>query len=115
MNELVQSIFKDFQVNGVSIPVSFLFYVGHDEPYITYQFVDSDSSLSGDNDLIGYVVYYDFDIFSKGNYTDIVESVKSLLKKNDFIWQPSKSGPDMYEPDTGYYHKTLNFAYIKEL
>lgn len=114
MNELIQSIFTDFTVDGVSIPVKFLFYEGHGEPYITYQQIDADNSLSGDDDLIGYVDYYDFDIFSKGNYVNIMESVKFLLKQNGFIWQPSRSGPDMYEPDTGYYHKTLNFAYMRE-
>lgn len=114
MNELIQSVFTDFEVDGVSIPVKFLFYEGHGEPYITYQQIDADNSLSGDDDLIGYVDYYDFDIYSKGNYVDIIKSVKLLLKQNGFIWEPSRSGPDMYETDTGYYHKTLNFAYMRE-
>lgn len=114
MNELIQTIFTGFEVNGVAIPVKFMFYVGHGEPYVTYQQIDADNSLSGDDDLIGYVDYYDFDVFSKGNYTEIIKSVKELLKENGFVWQPSRSGPDMYEPDTGYYHKTLNFAYMRE-
>lgn len=114
MNELIQTIFEDFEVNGVSVPVKYLVYVGHGEPYITYQQIDANNSISGDDDLIGYVDYYDFDIFSKGNYVEILESVKRLLKQNNFVWQPSRSSPDMYETDTGYYHKTLNFAYMKE-
>jgi len=114
MNELIKTIFTDFTVDGVNIPVKFLFYEGHGEPYITYQQIDADNSLSGDDDLIGYVDYYDFDIYSKGNYTNIIESVKSLLKQNGFIWQPSRSSPDFYETDTGYYHKTLNFAYMRK-
>lgn len=114
MNELIHSIFSDFEVDGVNVPVKYMFYEGHGEPYVTYQQIDADNSLSGDDDLIGYVDYYDFDIYSKGNYLNIVENVKSLLKQNDFVWQPSRTGPDLYEPDTGYYHKTLNFAYMKE-
>lgn len=114
MNELIKTIFTDFTVDGVAIPVKFLRYEGHGQPYITYQQVDADNSLSGDDDLIGYVDYYDFDIYSKGNYTKIIESVKALLKQNDFIWQPSRSSADLYENDTGYYHKTLNFAFLRE-
>lgn len=114
MNELITSIFTDFEVDGVSIPVNFLFYKGHGEPYITYQQIDAANSLSGDDDLIGYVDYYDFDIYSKGNYVKIIESVKQLLKQNGFVWQPSRSSADFYETDTGYYHKTLNFAYMRE-
>lgn len=114
MNELIKTIFTDFTVDGVVIPVKFLRYEGHGQPYITYQHVDADNSLSGDDDLIGYVDYYDFDIYSKGNYTKIIKEVKALLKQNGFVWQPSRSSADLYEDDTGYYHKTLNFAFLKE-
>lgn len=114
MNELIKSIFNDFTVDGVIIPVKFLFYEGHGEPYVTYQQIDADNSLSGDDDLIGYVDYYDFDVYSKGNYIGIVDSIKKLLKQNGFVWQPSRSSADFFETDTGYYHKTLNFGYIRE-
>ena len=115
MNELIQSIFQDFTVDGVSIPVIFLFYKGHGEPYITYMQQDANQSLSGDDDLIGYVDYYDFDVYSKGNFLNIIESVKQILKENGFVWQPSRSSQDFYETDTGYYHKTLNFAIYREV
>ena len=114
MNELIESIFENFTVDGVEIPVSFLFYEGHGESYVTYMQQDADGSISGDDDLIGYVDYYDFDVYSKGNYSNIIESLKSLLKNNGFVWQPSRTSQDFYETDTGYYHKTLNFAIFKE-
>lgn len=114
MNSLIETIFKDFQVNGKDIPVSFLRYTGKSTTYITYQLTDMDNSFSGDDELLGYVDYYDFDIYSKGNYFPIVESVKNLMKQNGFIWQPSKSSGDLYEDDTGYYHKTLCFAIERE-
>ena len=114
MNELIQSIFRNFTVNGVQIPVKFMHYQGHGEPYITYMNQDMDGSLSGDDDLISYVDYYDFDVYSKGNFFPIIESVKQKLKENGFVWQPSRSSIDFYEPDTGYYHKTLNFAIFRE-
>lgn len=110
MNELIENIFDNFKVDGVDIPVKFLRYNGKNTTYITYMQVDADNALSADNDLINYVDYYDFDIYSKGDYTDIVEAVKTLLKENNFVWQPSRSSADMFEDDTGYYHKTLNFA-----
>lgn len=114
MNELIETIFAGFSVDGVVIPVAYMYYQGHGEPYIVYMEVDADNSLSGDDDLIGYVEYYDFDIYAKGNYTQIVDEVKRLLKQNGFVWQLSKSSADMYEVETGYYHKTLNFAIMRE-
>ena len=114
MNELIESIFQNFTVDGVAIPVSYMFYEGHGEPYVVYMQQDADGSLSGDDELLGYVDYYDFDVYSKGNYTKIIESVKALLKANNFVFQPSRTSQDFYEVETGYYHKTLNFAILKE-
>ena len=114
MNALIESIFSNFTVDGVAIPVSFMFYEGHGEPYVVYMQQDADNSYSGDDALLGYVDYYDFDVYAKGNYNKIIEQVKQLLTENGFVWQPSRSSADMYEVDTGYYHKTLNFAILRE-
>lgn len=113
MNELIEEIFENFNVDSVTIPVSFIQYNGHSETYITYSESNIDTSFYSDDDLQNYVDYYDFDIYSKGNYLKIVESVKNLLEQNGFEWQPSQTSSDLYEADTGYYHKTLCFAYIR--
>jgi len=114
MNELIESILSDFTVDGVSVPVAYMYYQGHGEPYIVYMQQDADNALSGDDELLAYVDYYDFDVYAKGNYHDIVRELKQILKDNGFVWQVSRSSADMYETDTGYYHKTLNFAIYKE-
>ena len=33
-----------------------------------------------------------------------------LTEANDWTWQPNRDGPDLYDVDTGYYHKTICFA-----
>lgn len=113
MNELIQTIFSNFTVDGVQIPVAFLRYDGNATTYITYQSVDANNTLSGDDKLMNYVEYYDFDIFSKGNYFNIINSVKETLENNGFRWQPSLSSGDLFEDDTGYFHRTLNFSIIR--
>jgi hypothetical protein len=114
MNELIEQILANFTVDDTPIPVSYMFYEGHGEPYVVYMQENADNSLSGDDELIGYVDYYDFDVYAKGNYNNIVKSLKQILVANGFVWQPSRSSADMYETETEYYHKTLNFAYLKE-
>lgn len=120
MKKLIKSIFENFMVGDNPVPISFLFYDGDSQDYVTYMQTDIDNSMSCDDELVGYVEYYDFDVYTHknglfgGDYTDIVESIKKLLKENGFVWQPSRSSADMYETDTGYYHKTLNFAILKE-
>lgn len=115
MNELIEQLFDGFTVDGQEIPVSFLFYEGHGEPYVTYMQEDADRSFSGDDSLLGYVAYYDFDVYSKGNYFPIIEAIKSILFANGFVWQPSRSSGDFFEADTGYYHRTISFAIPKEV
>jgi hypothetical protein len=114
MNELIKSIFAGFMVGGVSIPVKYMFYMGHGEPYIVYMQMDADNVLRGDDALVGYADYYDFDVYSKGNIQQIIEQTIELLENNGFVWRPERSSQDMYEVDTGYYHKTLNFSYLRE-
>lgn len=114
MNELIETIFKDFTVDNVTIPVVYLYYEGHGEPYVVYGNQDANNSLSGDDRLMGWVAYYDFDVYSKGNFFNIIKAVREKLEANDFVYQPSRCSADMYETDTGYYHKTLNFAFLKE-
>lgn len=114
MNRLIESIFDGFSVGGINIPISYMYYMGHGEPYIVYMGVWVDNVLRGDDSLIAYGDYYDFDVYAKGNYKEIVEAVITLLEQNGFVWKPEKSGRDMYDPDTGYYHKTINFIYLRE-
>ena len=109
-NTLIEQLFADFTVNTVKIPVSFLRYDGKETTYITYQQTDSNDPFSGDDELQNYVDFYDFDIYSEGNYLPIVEAVKTLLTDNGFRWQPTRSSGDLYEDETKLFHKTLSFS-----
>ena len=111
MNAIIEQLFTNFKVNGVSIPVALIYYDGHGEPYVVYRHYDKDNSYSSDDEISGYVTYYDFDVYSKGNILPIIKAIKSTLKQAGWTWQPRRDSPDMYEADTGYYHKTICFAY----
>lgn len=114
-HELITSIMKNFTVAGKEIPVKYMYYLGNGEPYIVWMEENLDMSYSGDDDLLGVVEYYDFDVYSKENFLEIVEKLKELLKGYNFRWQPSRSSADMFETDTRYYHKTISFAIHKSL
>ena len=111
MNEQIETLFKDFTVNGVSIPVSLLFYEGHGEPYVIYMQYDKDNSYSSEDEISGYVTYYDYEVYSKSNYLEIIEQIKTILKSAGWTWQPRRDSPDFFDKDTGYFHKTICFAY----
>lgn len=110
MNNLIEKTLKGFTVNGKEIPVKFLRYNGNEETYITYMEADAESTLHGDDELLNYIEYYDFDIYTKGNYRPIIKALKGLLTSVGFMWEPDRSSADMYEDDTKFYHKTLCFS-----
>lgn len=114
-HERIKSILNNFSVEGISIPVAFMYYEAHSEPYIVWMQQDESNSYSGDDELLGVVEYYDFDVYSKGNYLTIIERLKAILQQNGFKYQPSRSSADLYETDTGYYHRTINFAILKNI
>ena len=111
---VITRLLSDFRVNDVPIPVKFMRYDGHEDSYVTWMHMDSDRPLDADDELIAQVDYFDFDVYSKGNFVGIIEELKNILKENGFVFSVSRSGPDFYENDTGYYHKTLCFLYLKE-
>ena len=115
MNDLIERIFENFEVNGQEIPVSFLIYDGKATTYVVYQQTDANNSLAANDDLINYVEFYDFNVYSTGNYFPIIAKIKEKMLENGFIWQPSRDSGDMYESGTGYYHKTICFAIEREV
>ena len=110
MNEEIERIFNGFTVDGTEISVNFMFYDGDDDAWIIYSNADNYHSYSGDDELLGYVTYYDFEIYSKGNFLNIITAVKALLKENGWSFQPALSSQEDYDRDTRVYSKTLCFA-----
>ena len=99
---LIKNIFKDFEV-----PVEFIRYSGKEKTYITYTFTDDRPGIVADDKEILSITSIDIDMFSDGNYLDLEEKIERIMIENNFI--RVGSSPDMYEEDTGLYHKTIEF------
>lgn len=104
-NAEIETLLSDFEV-----PVAFLHYRGTEETYIVYTQTDKDGSFAGEDKLQGYIVYYDFDVYSKGNYLSLIQDIRDIFEGAGWTYQPSRDSADQYEVDTGYYHKTICFA-----
>lgn len=109
-NTEIESLFADYDV-----PVSWIYYDGDEDTYITYQQTDKGSPYSAEDGLRGYVLYYDFDVFSKGNYFDIIDDIITIMTDAGWVYQPGDDGPDLFEKDTGMFHKTISFAKESEV
>lgn len=110
LNEEVEIILTALRVNKKPVDYAYLFYNGHADEYIVYTQSDTTNSYSSDDDIAGVVAVYDFDVYSKGNYSGIANALKRDLRQAGWTWQPNRDSQDLYDVDTGYYHKTFAFA-----
>lgn len=109
-NEEIETTLED-----LGVPVAFMFYDGDAETYVTYMQLDKDGVLAGDDAILGCVEFYDFDVYSKGNYLEVISRLIDLLTAAGWTYQPSRDSPDLYERDTKYYHKTICLAKESEV
>ncbi len=108
MNEELKTLFGDgINVNGEVIPIAHLIYEGKSKRFITWTMLDETPILSANDEQLFSVCSVDIDIFSNSNYLDIIKEIKQLMKNNEWVW--TGDSPEMYEEDTGLYHKTCTF------
>ena len=97
-------------LSPLNIPVSFQKYSGEAIEYITFHnyftggeaFDDDQESLTGN--------YIQVDIWTKTDYTKIVDRTRELLTEKGF---KRLNEFDLYEDDTKTYHKVMKFYYMK--
>ena len=109
-NQEIESVLSD-----IGVPIAFMFYDGDEDTYITYMQLDKDNALFADDEIVGCVQYYDFDVYSKGNYLSVVNALIDKMTAAGWTYQPSRDSPDLYERDTKYYHKTICIAKESEV
>ena len=93
-------------LGGIGVPISFQNYTGKANTYITFfTYLDRPESHADDEELTtGH--YVQVDVWSKSDYTDIVNTIHQRMlavgfNKRDFY--------DLYEQDLGIYHKAMRF------
>lgn len=93
------------------MPVCFQKYTGKAHTYITFhEYIESGEGFEDDIEVFtGH--YVQVDVWSKGDYTDLVKAIKKLLIAVGF---KRLDEADLYEEDTGLYHKGMRFFYLEE-
>lgn len=92
--------------------VYFLHANNANAPYVEYEIIDEYGEEFAENKEIATVYLVQVDIFSKGDYTNLENKTKEKMISAGF----SRSmAADLYEEDTGLYHKAMRFIYTTEL
>ena len=108
MNEELKLILGDELIIGDDpIPIAHLRYKGDSKKFVTWTITGEAPVLSANDEDLCSLVSVDVDVFSDGNYLDIEKQIKKIMKQNDWVWV--EDSEEMYEEDTGLYHKTCSF------
>ena len=108
MNDEIERIFDNFTVDNQVIPVEFMDYKGSEETYIVYFSDGENGTFYGDDKVLASENTYDFNIYTKGNYLNILKEVKRKLYDNGWNWD--EDSEDLYEEDTHFFHKVTTWS-----
>lgn len=114
MNEELKLIFGEkLNIGGKKIPVAHLRYKGNSKTFVTWTITGEAPALSANDEDLCSICSVDVDVFSDSNYLDIEKEIKQKMKNNDWVWV--EDSEEMYEEDTGLYHKTCSFEKERNL
>ena len=114
MTEDIESIFQGkIKVGNKEIPIQFMEYEGKNDDYIVY-YNDGNIPFFSNEDKVEYSKNsIEFNIYTKGNYLDIVVELKKIMKENDYDWIGDDG--DLYEADTKYHHFVVTFEKLRRI
>ena len=108
MNEEIKLILgESLSIAGDEVPVAHLKYKGTSKKYITWTITSEAPALFANDEVLYSICSLDIDVFSEGNYLDIIKEIKRKMKNNEWVW--TEDSEEMYEEDTKLYHKTCSF------
>ena len=114
MNSEVKNILgEEITIKNKVVPVAHLRYKGNSKTFITWAILSEKPILCGDDEPIYSVVSVDIHIYSNGNYRELITEIKRMMKENGWLWV--EDSPEMYEYDTGLYHRTITFEKERSL
>lgn len=91
----------------LDVPVAHLKYEGKKKTYVVWTLLPEIPSFSYEDEIQYSLCTVDIDIYSESNYLNIMSSIKKIMKNNGWIWK--EDSEEMYEEDTGLYHRTSTF------
>lgn len=106
MNKLIIETLKP-----LNVPVSFASYNNTADTYIVFLEYNQAPFYNADNKEQYTKHFIQMDVFSNGNYIDLVKDIKSRMKQAGF---GRMFESETYEEEMQKFRKTLRFSYISK-
>lgn len=97
----------------LGVPVAFQEYTGKSVPvWVTFFFYNQFPDEFADDSEIAIFNGVQIDVWARGDYSQTVEGIMAAMRKAGWRWSGNY---DLYEQDTGIYHKVMRFNYSNSL
>ena len=106
----VDSLLKA-ELEKLGVPVERLKYGGKAACFIVYQLVVGRDTFFSDDEEGAQEFTYQVHVYSKTDYIDILQRLKTALKAAGFY--AITIDAETYEQDTGYYHVPVEIKYME--
>jgi len=105
MNKLIVDTLKP-----LNVPIAFQKYSGTASTYITFFIYNEQGEAWADDAEIQTGYYVQVDVWSKSDYTTVVNDVITAMQNEGFI---RTYASDLYESAANIYHKAIRFNYMR--
>lgn len=108
IKQFVRQVLSDAEILNLTADkkVYFLHATSPNAPYVEYEIFDEFGEEWAENKEIATNYYIQVDIFSKTDYSSLEDMVKQKMASTGFN---RSMAADLYEQDTGLYHKAMRF------
>jgi hypothetical protein len=108
IKQFVRQVLSDPEILNLTADnkVYFLHANSPTAPYVEYEIYDENGEAWAENKEIATTYYIQVDIFSKGDYITLEDTIKQKMISSGFN---RSMAADLYEQDTGLYHKAIRF------
>lgn len=96
----------------IGIPVSAISSNNTADEYIVFNEYNQASALTADDDELSTKYFFQVDVYTKGDFTEIVAEVETRLKDAGFNRMFSS---ETYDSDAQKYRKILRFSYTTDI
>lgn len=107
----VKKLIRDTLI-PIGIPVSALSGNNSNDAYIIYNEFNQASALDSDDEEVSTKYFYQVDVFSKDDFTDLLADVEARLKAAGFKRMYSS---ETYDEEAEKFRKILRFSYATDL
>lgn len=108
MHEEVKSILGNvLKIKDKNIPVEHLHYTGTSKTYVTWTLLEENPNFFANDEVLYSICPVDIDIFSDGNYLDILSEIKKKMLAKEWIW--TGDSEEQFHEETGLYYRTCSF------